>query len=260
MPALGGLADQLRLIFPRTGTGAVPVNPQTAGHFGTAGVECWLRSVHSFLISCATTRTSPIWSSVAGYYSSHYSVRAICHVLGFVQLYDPSCRVTLAHGNGGSECHFSSKGTSGREHTAYWDFLASHPITASTQLFPRNSDRDKSSEVAHRNRANYADHVNRYPQFTPLEEQELRLRLQRLAGMQYTTPPMPRADRFPDLDAVQIVAFHRLVHFRRLLDETLQSAFLFWSSFRDPAWARDYIDYQVVEPKPLSDAIVALAA
>src|SRR4051794_22938270 len=54
-----------------------------AACFATAAVDIWLRAVHSFLISASLTESSPIWASISGYYSSHYSVRAIAHLLGY---------------------------------------------------------------------------------------------------------------------------------------------------------------------------------
>ena len=58
--------------FPTT----IPARQKELTYFAMAAVKMWLRAVHSFLISVSLTKASPIWSSVAGYYSSHYSIRA----------------------------------------------------------------------------------------------------------------------------------------------------------------------------------------
>lgn len=247
MPALAKLANTLRTACPHAGTGRVNLDPNTASLFATGSVECWLRSVHSYLVSCAATNTSPIWSAISGYYASHYSVRAICHLFGFFQMYSPNKKVQLDLQGGGAVCSFDPKGNS-REHSSYWTMLSKHPLTGGTGLFPTNADRDEHSEVAHRNRATYADHINRFPNFAPLQEQQLRDRLQRLSNVEFTSVPRPQAEKFPDLVPVQVIAYHRLIYFRRLLDEALGNQNKFWSNFRKPQWASEYLDFQLVAP------------
>jgi hypothetical protein len=73
--------------LPKDPTTEVTINPKIASHFASAAVDIWLRSVHSFLISASLTEISPIWSSVSGYYSSHYAVRGLAHLLGYFQLF-----------------------------------------------------------------------------------------------------------------------------------------------------------------------------
>src|SRR5262245_32970604 len=58
--------------------------PAKAGHlFATASIEMWHRAIHSFLWSIVLSKSSRIWASVSGYYSSHYVMRAFSHALGF---------------------------------------------------------------------------------------------------------------------------------------------------------------------------------
>src|SRR6266852_6828124 len=76
-PAPASLSDLLCRIHatgPNTRTHHRDVM-EAAKLFATASVNMWLRAVHSFLISASLTNVSPTWAAVAGYYSSHYSVR-----------------------------------------------------------------------------------------------------------------------------------------------------------------------------------------
>src|SRR4051812_48612238 len=81
------LAAHLETMIPPGRVGTVPINASGASMFASAAVDIWLRAIHSLVISAALTRASPLWASVAGYYSSHYSVRGIAHLLGFFTLH-----------------------------------------------------------------------------------------------------------------------------------------------------------------------------
>src|SRR5579863_10259984 len=74
-PAVGALSDLLTTSCAPFTQQTVAAKPNDMKVFATAAVEMWLRAVHSFVISTSLTEASPLWSSVAGYYSSHYSVR-----------------------------------------------------------------------------------------------------------------------------------------------------------------------------------------
>src|SRR2546429_4160512 len=65
--------------------------------------------------------------------------------------------------------------------------------------------RDWSSDVCSSdlNRANYADHLNIFPQFKPLSEAYLAQRIQRIAEIQFSSVPVPNADKFPDIASVR---------------------------------------------------------
>ena len=60
-------------------------------------------------------------------------------------------------------------------------------------------------------------------------------------------PPLPRISKFPDLEFVQVVAYHRLVTFRKLLDEVLGGKNRFWNVHRKPPFAIKFIDFQLAE-------------
>lgn len=61
--------------------------------------------------------------------------------------------------------------------------------------------------------------------------------------------PIPNADSYPDIESVQLIAYHRLVRFRMFLDEILGSSNRFWSVHRKPSWALDYLNFQVIQPQ-----------
>jgi hypothetical protein len=222
----------------------VAATPQIRSYFATAAVEMWLRSVHSFLISASLTTASPIWSSVAGYYSSHYAVRAFAHLFGVFQLYKKG-KIARLDKDGG---HFvlEKKGSDG-EHKFYWKEVIKHPQLANDPFFYPNFEDQRDG--GHRNKMNYWDHICRYPTFQPLETQILKDRVQRISTIPFSSVPTPRADKdhFPDIDNVQIIAYHRLVKFRRLVDEVCL-ANRFWKVQRTPAWCpRTLMNFSVVE-------------
>jgi hypothetical protein len=59
---------------------------------------------------------------------------------------------------------------------------------------------------------------------------------------------VPRTDDFPDTVSVQFVAYHRIVKFRRLLDEILGSKNRFWKVQRNPHWCPAGMNFSVVDP------------
>jgi hypothetical protein len=212
--------------------------------FATAGVEMWHRAVHSFLISASLTEASPIWASVAGYYSSHYSVRAFAHILGVFQLHK---KKRIAHlDETGGYVVFEKKDAKHREHIFYWKFVCEQPLLANDPFFYRN--REDQLDGGHRNKANYSDHICRYPPFRPLDPQSLARRVERISTIVFSDVPVPSVDRFPDIETVQIVAYHRLVKFRQFIDEALSKGNRFWRVHRSPPWCPDTLNFSVVEP------------
>lgn len=220
----------------------VAATPQTVNLFATAAVEMWLRSVHSFLISASLTKASPVWASVAGYYSSHYSVRAFAHLFGVFQLHRKGQIVRLD--TKARQLTYVKKGAKDGEHKFYWNEvsnLANDPF-----FYPNLEDQ---SDGGHRNKINYWDHIGRFPAFEPLNVQELKDRVARISTMAFSSVPKPRpdGDHFPDIENVQIIAYHRLVKFRQLLDDAC-SANRFWMRQRKPTWCPSSImNFSVVE-------------
>jgi hypothetical protein len=216
--------------------------------FATAAVEMWQRSIHSFLISASLTKASPIWSSVAGYYSSHYSIRAFAHLFGFFNLHREKRIVRLTEEAGRLMLRFDKKNVRDGEHKFYWKVVSEHRQLAADPFFYAFRDDTPDSDGAHRAKANYHDHINHFPVFLPLDQQFLKERVERIATLVFSDVPVPNADDFPDTDNVQFVAYHRLVKFRRLVDEILGTQNRFWRVHRDPPWRPGGMKFSIVEP------------
>ena len=222
------------------------VSLETAKLFATAAVNMWMRAVHSFLVSASLTDISPIWASVAGYYSSHYAVRATAHLLGFSQLFARRRIVRLEVQGRRYVCTFDPKATGDREHRFYWRIVKKDPHFAGDAFFTENAVLgEKSPDVAHRDHASYADHLPQFPTFRPLDKDALKSRIDRISEIEFSAPPIPQVSRYPDIEAVQIVAYHRLVRFRDLLDAILGDKNRFWNIHRIPSWAREFMDFQL---------------
>lgn len=247
-PAPGALASALEHTLSAGSTaGTKNVKEAVAKMFTTAAVDMWLRAVHSFLVSASLTDVSPIWASVAGYYSSHYSVRAIAHLLGFFQLFVRKRIVRLKVVGGQYVCSFTKKTKWDREHRFYWRTVKVDPHFSADPFFTENPAQLDTSDVGHRDRANYLDHLPSFPTFRPLSGDAVRTRIQRISDIQVSSPPIPRLSQYPDVDAVQIMAYHRLVRFRDLVDAIIGGDNRFWNVHRNPSWAREFLDYQLTE-------------
>lgn len=254
-PQAATLANSLAAEASRASASSRTVTPQLASHFGTAAVEIWQRSVHSFLISTSLTVASPIWASVCGYYSSHYSVRGIAHLLGYFYLFKRKTVARLEPGpRGGYSCSFvrKPKNIPSSEHRLYWGLIKRDPIFATDPLFTENNPDVGESDVGHRNFANYIDHICRYPVFYPLDENSIRVRVDQISKFVLTDIPIPRKSRFPDVEYVQLIAYHRIVCFRKILDEVLGNANRFWRVHRNPSFATGFIDFQLAQRSGLT--------
>lgn len=226
----------------------VAAKPNELTLFATASVEMWLRAVHSFLISASLTQASPIWSSVAGYYSSHYSIRAFAHLFGFFHMHKMKRLIQIEQQGKGWVLQVGKKNASDREHKLYWKYISDHPELANNPFFYPNREDIPESDGSHRNKANYADHIHRFPVFKPLDEDYLASRIQRIAEIEFSSVPIPNADRFPDIETVQILAYHRIVKFRQLVDESVGPTHRFWKIQRTPSWVPRTMTFEVVDP------------
>lgn len=252
-PSPGTLADTLDKAFGSSNEGSTPVSvePQVADCFVTAAIEIWHRGVHSFLISASLTDASPVWASVSGYYSSHYSIRALAHLLGHFHLFRRRRVVRLELQGGQLLCTFDRKGAKSREHQFYWNIVSQDKNFGSDPLFTSSSATDDASGVRHRGWANYADHISKFPNFRVPDKEALLNRVRHISQISFTAPPTPRLDKFPDIEAVQVVAYQRFVRFRQFVDETVGGSGRFWKVHRTPSWAREMIDFQLIEQSGL---------
>jgi hypothetical protein len=69
-----------------------------------------------------------------------------------------------------------------------------------------------------------------------------------ISRIEVQAPPELTVDTFPNLEAVQINAYHRVVRFRNFLDETLVSNRL-WKVHRNPGWAAEFTDFLTLEAR-----------
>jgi hypothetical protein len=246
-PPPDSLSQALNRVIPaasKKAPGARNITTDTAQMFTTAAVDMWMRAVHSFLISGSLTAVSPIWASVVGYYSSHYSVRAFAHLLGFFRLFTRRRMAHLDSQHGRHVCRFNAK--TGREHEIYWTIVKEDPHFIADPFFPSNN-----SDVAHRDWANYADHLPQFRPFRPLDKDALKARIERISEIPFALPPIPQVTKFPDVDSVQIVAYHRIVRFRDLVDAIQGGRNRFWDVHRNPSWAAEFMDFQLSEGRTL---------
>lgn len=248
-PAPFALADALTAVYKVSPNGLVRVPPRVPTLFATAAVEAWLRAIHSFLISTSITDASPLWSAISGYYASHYCMRAFAHLLGHFQMFRQKRIVALEKSR--PMCLFSKKQAQDREHLFYWKVVKQDPFFASDPLFTNNPDDADVSDAANRNRTTYGDHLLNFPKFRVLDEDALKNRLQFISKIEFGAPPIPRRANAPDVESVQVVAYHRIVRFRRLLDEVLGGTSRFWTIQRTPTWASEWINFQLTDPPTL---------
>jgi hypothetical protein len=248
-PKSRALSESLSKLTPTSPNTQINVPPKIAELFVTASVDMWLRSVHSFLISASLTGASPIWTAVSGYYSSHYSVRAIAHLLGHFLLFGQKrvVRWELDHGN--HVCSFKSKGAGDREHKLYWNLVKEDEHFDSDPLFTKYDPAAEVSDVRHRDRANYSDHLYPYPAFRALDRPSLKERIQIISQIEFADPPIPDISQFVDIDSIQIVAYHRIVRYRRFLDEALGGGNRFWNVHRNPGFVSDLLNFQITEAR-----------
>jgi hypothetical protein len=152
----------------------------------------------------------------------------------------------LIPGAGHFGCDFSAK--AGREHDIYWELVKGDTHFAGDSLFPVGN-----SEVGHRDWANYADHLPRFVPFRPLDAEALKIRIQKISEIPFASPPTPtpKEDKIPDVDNVQVVAYHRVVRFREFLDAILVGKNRFWEVHRNPSWAIKFMDFQLTEGRTL---------
>jgi hypothetical protein len=245
-PSAGIMKKELDKIIPRKGYKEVPINNDIIKLFASASVEMWLRAVHSFLISSSLTNVSHLWASISGYYASHYTVRAIAHLIGIYQLRTKRYTVILRPSKSGFVCQFSQK--KNKEHSFYWHIVKSENLFINDDLFSENDESLNISDASHRNFATYIDHLNKFTAFNPLSLDALKQRIDFISKIKVSSYQIPNKEKYPDVEAVQIIAYHRLVYYRELIDEFLGTKNNFWNVHRNPNWCRDIINFQRIKP------------
>jgi hypothetical protein len=252
-PSPTSLSSLLSGKFLKTkGEHSSQLKPEEASLFASAAVDMWGRAVHSFLVSAATTDVSPIWSAVSAYYSSHYSLRALGHSLGYFRLFKVGCVAEIELHGGSALCSFSKK-SKAREHNYYATAVQSAPFFATDPLFSTvRVTPGWLTEVAGRDFANYADHLFSNPNFVPLDEEQLQRRIRAISAFDMAVPPTPPAENSLNVDTVQILAYLRLARLRQHLDAFVTTNSTYWNTYRSPSWATQFMSFQAGPSRDLS--------
>lgn len=262
-----------RMGFPKPGTLSSyvsqlmsnPTADQVLSHqycpmLASAGVEMWHRAIHSFLWSVTLTESSPLWSSITGYYASHFVMRAFAHSMGIFKSFTRRTAVQIVTHGAQFVCAPLSDNTG--EHAFYWKAVKGHPGFVSNSLFRENNERENNrredkSDVLHRNFANYTDHVDSFTALAFSSANAVAQRVEKIHVIRrYSVRVLtPQRDGFPDLDTVQILAFQRIVAFHDFLDEKVPDS-PFWRAHRRPSWCKDVMLFQI-EDRGMEQPLVA---
>jgi hypothetical protein len=239
-PKPGTLSNHFIELLKTAGTTSPALSHQHCAMLASAGVEMWHRSIHSFLWSLALTDGSPLWSSVSGYYASHFAMRAFSHSMGIFKSFTQKKAIQVVNKNGGFVCSLSRSDLG--EHAFYWNAVKGK--ISGNPLFHDNNERDTKSESAHRTFANYTDHVGSFSpvQFPALET--VAESVEKISRIRLGSVAPPSRDDFPDLQNVQILAFQRIVAFQDFLDARVSNN-RFWRTHRRPTWCNNVMAFQV---------------
>ncbi len=223
------------------------IPPKAAVLFAKAAIEIWHRSIHSFLISLSLIDESPIWAAIIGYYSSHYSVRAIAHMLGYFYLYGDNKLFRLEFGREGTYSYSNPRRSdkSRSEHKLYWLLVKRNSTFSLNTLFDENPK--EKSDSAHRNYANYIDFLSKYYNSfkSPLSKERIKNQIDTLSALSSKDISRPDIKKFPDAASVQLHAYSRIIIFRRILDTVLSNKNKFWNNNRNPTFAIEFMNYQL---------------
>jgi hypothetical protein len=244
-PKPGTLSKHFNVLLNDVGMVPPTLSHQHSPMLASAGVEMWHRAIHSFLWSVALSKSSPLWASVSGYYSSHFVMRAFAHSMGIFKSFTQKEVIQVLVENGQFVCSPLKWSSNGRgEHAFYWKAVKGHPKLLSNDLFRENSERDPKSDAVHRTFANYTDHLCSFP---PMEFPTLEVVadcVERISRIRLHSVTHPSREDYPDLQNVQILAFQRIIAFQDFLDEKVPKN-RFWRAHRRPSWCKDVMIFQV---------------
>jgi hypothetical protein len=243
VPPAMTLSDSLSRLVSRSRGGPISLNRDSTALFATASIEAWQRAVHSLLMSISLSVSSPLWAAIIGYYASHYAFRAAAHILGLFSLHGEKCTIEI-DSSSGPYLGAVVKGRQ-REHDWYRSKVSKSALFGRDPFFlpePTIGVTDQDQ----RNRANYGDHLSRFPAFQSINVEEVRERMRWLEQYPAPTAPAISEDRFPDLEAAWILAYQRISRFRKLVDEKVGKN-RFWEGHRSPAWARDFTNFDLAD-------------
>lgn len=215
-------------------------------HFMTASVEMWHRALHSFLIAASLYRASELWASVAGYYSSHYSMRAFGHLFGFFALYRRRAFLEASFQGGRCQCVPVAGLPNGsrKEHRFYWTVVRRQQRFQGDDLFTENDDSVDESDASHRGYANYVDHIDRFGDYNGCDKEELRGKVAQIVRTAIDgVIVIPNRSKYPDVATVLAVGYLRIRRYRGLLDDLLGTRGPFWRHHRSPVWCERLVAF-----------------
>lgn len=239
-PKPGTLSRHFNELVETAGNTVPTLSHQHCPMLASAGVEMWHRSIHSFLWSLALTDGSPLWSSVSGYYASHFAMRAFAHSMGIFKSFTQKKVIQVVIKNGSFVCSLSSSKLG--EHAFYWNAVKGKLID--NPLFHDNNERDMKSDSAHRTFANYTDHVDSFSSMKFPALETVAESVEKISRIRLHSVTSPSRDDFPDLQNVQILAFQRIVAFHDFLEARVPKN-RFWRAHRRPSWCNEVMVYQV---------------
>ena len=244
-PEIGSLSAQFNDLFDGT-HGASPALPhRSKPMLASAGVEMWHRAIHSFLWSVALTRSSHLWASVCGYYASHFVMRAFAHSMGIFKSFKRRTVFQVLVNAGHFVCSpLTWDSRKQGEHPFYWKAVKGHPRLLNNLLFRENSERDPTSDSAHRTFANYSDHVNSFVPLSMPSADAIAQDVERICQIRRHSITAPSRDAYPDLRNVQILAFQRIITFHDFLDDLVPNN-QFWRAHRRPHWCAHVMQFQL---------------
>lgn len=211
--------------------------------FASASVEMWQRAVHSFLWSVALKDYSKLWSSVTGYYASHFVMRAFAHAFGFFKSFSGKKVAQLAMGGDHFVLSLLDEKDRG-EHIFYWKVVKRHPEFEHNPLFRLNNVGDRTSDCSHRNFANYTDHIGNFVTLGFPKTERLVDSISKISHIRRFSITEVYRDDYPDLDNVQILAYQRIVTFRDFLDNHVSDN-RFWKAHREPSWCKGIMSFEL---------------
>ncbi len=243
-PPHGSLSRIIRDLM----NGTIKTSDHSDAHMlATASVEMWHRAIHSFLLSVAVTDRSRLWASVAGYYSSHYVMRAFAYSMGLFKSFIEGAAIQVVILDENLSClKLEGEKYKKGEHSFYWMVVKEHPAIRPNALFRINPPKSEKSESFHRTTANYTDHVNDFTRLVFPDGASMRESVQRISRMRRNldTNSSIELNGYPDVINVQILAFQRIIAYRDYFDQKVSDN-RFWKAHRTPQWARDTMLYQV---------------
>jgi hypothetical protein len=67
--------------------------------------------------------------------------------------------------------------------------------------------------------------------------------IQKISGIRLESVGKPEVEKYPDLETLQVLAFHRILAFQTFIDDRVTNN-PFWRTHREPTWCKDIMAFQ----------------